>query len=227
MSCALVSYMCYSRRLRKSGRISNQQSIPRFSFRQIAKATNNFDEARVIGEGGFGKVYLGTCNEGNNVAVKGETSPDCLKIYVESAVNCLASEGKDRPSMGDVFASLERALKLQESDGVFLKMPPDGFVEWQVGDLRRGAERIELASLCARIEKSNLNSVLDRWIWKPNPAYLGFGVCFAINVIFGPYSHSDDWRRGCGSVAAVFKRDTRWRVQANCNFDAWKLVAIF
>ncbi|KAI3781392.1 hypothetical protein L2E82_11406 [Cichorium intybus] len=59
--------------------------------------------------------------------ITGEISPDCLKIYVETAVKCLAAEGKDRPSMEDVFASLERALKFQESDCVFLKMLLDGF----------------------------------------------------------------------------------------------------
>ncbi|KAI3781393.1 hypothetical protein L2E82_11407 [Cichorium intybus] len=52
-------------------------------------------------------------------------------------------------------------------------------------------------------------------------AYLGFGLCIALNVgnvIFGPYSHSADWRPGCGSVAAVFKRDTRWASSSELQF---------
>ncbi|KAI3781391.1 hypothetical protein L2E82_11404 [Cichorium intybus] len=61
--------------------------------------------------------------------ITGEISPDCLKIYVETAVNCLAAEGKDRPSMGDVLVNLQHALQLQESHSVFLQMPPDAFVE--------------------------------------------------------------------------------------------------
>ncbi|XP_058100932.1 probable LRR receptor-like serine/threonine-protein kinase At1g53440 isoform X1 [Magnolia sinica] len=41
-----------------------------FSLKQIKAATNNFDPANKIGEGGFGPVYKGTLSDGSRVAVK-------------------------------------------------------------------------------------------------------------------------------------------------------------
>ncbi|XP_021802737.1 probable leucine-rich repeat receptor-like serine/threonine-protein kinase At3g14840 [Prunus avium] len=42
----------------------------RFSFRQLKDATNNFDKANKIGEGGFGSVYKGILSDGTVIAVK-------------------------------------------------------------------------------------------------------------------------------------------------------------
>ncbi|KAK7313164.1 hypothetical protein VNO77_37639 [Canavalia gladiata] len=41
-----------------------------FSLRQIRTATNNFDPANKIGEGGFGPVYKGVLSDGDVIAVK-------------------------------------------------------------------------------------------------------------------------------------------------------------
>ncbi|BFG28986.1 hypothetical protein CerSpe_152600 [Prunus speciosa] len=42
----------------------------KFSFRQLKDATNNFDKANKIGEGGFGSVYKGFLSDGIVIAVK-------------------------------------------------------------------------------------------------------------------------------------------------------------
>ncbi|KAE8783722.1 receptor-like protein kinase THESEUS 1 [Hordeum vulgare] len=49
---------------------SHPSSGPSLSIGQIRRATNDFDEGRVIGVGGFGKVYRGVLENGTTVAVK-------------------------------------------------------------------------------------------------------------------------------------------------------------
>ncbi|EOY30455.1 Serine/threonine-protein kinase PBS1 isoform 8 [Theobroma cacao] len=45
-------------------------SAKTFSTSDIEKATNNFDASRILGEGGFGRVYSGVLEDGTKVAVK-------------------------------------------------------------------------------------------------------------------------------------------------------------
>lgn len=47
--------------------------------------------------------------------LKGEYSPESLKKLAEIAEKCLADEGKDRPTMGEVLRHLEYALQLHEA----------------------------------------------------------------------------------------------------------------
>ncbi|OWM73601.1 hypothetical protein CDL15_Pgr026700 [Punica granatum] len=55
----------------KSGFYSSTFGLGRyFSFAELQEATKNFDSNAVIGVGGFGNVYLGTIDDGTQVAVK-------------------------------------------------------------------------------------------------------------------------------------------------------------
>ncbi|XP_026399531.1 proline-rich receptor-like protein kinase PERK10 isoform X3 [Papaver somniferum] len=45
-------------------------SAKTYSAAEIEKATNNFHDTRILGEGGFGRVYRGILDDGTNVAVK-------------------------------------------------------------------------------------------------------------------------------------------------------------
>ncbi|XP_078180886.1 putative LRR receptor-like serine/threonine-protein kinase At1g06840 isoform X2 [Carex rostrata] len=41
-----------------------------FTFKEMSKATNNFSESNVVGQGGYGKVYKGVMDDGIIVAIK-------------------------------------------------------------------------------------------------------------------------------------------------------------
>ncbi|XP_073114997.1 uncharacterized protein [Elaeis guineensis] len=45
-------------------------SAKSFSLAEVERATNKFDDSRIIGEGGFGRVYEGTLEDGRRVAIK-------------------------------------------------------------------------------------------------------------------------------------------------------------
>jgi serine/threonine protein kinase len=51
-------------------------SVKTFSLSQLEKATDGFDSRRVLGQGGFGRVYHGTMDDGNEIAVKLLTRED-------------------------------------------------------------------------------------------------------------------------------------------------------
>ncbi|KAK1396397.1 Receptor-like serine/threonine-protein kinase [Heracleum sosnowskyi] len=52
-------------------KIENEDlELPLFDFRRISKATSNFSQDKKLGEGGFGPVYKGTLDDGQEIAVK-------------------------------------------------------------------------------------------------------------------------------------------------------------
>lgn len=46
------------------------QSVKTFALSELEKATEKFSSKRVLGEGGFGRVFCGILEDGNEVAVK-------------------------------------------------------------------------------------------------------------------------------------------------------------
>nr|XP_043613726.1 G-type lectin S-receptor-like serine/threonine-protein kinase At4g27290 [Erigeron canadensis] len=66
-------------------------SIQHFSLRKVANATANFSTSHKIGEGGFGPVYKGVLEDGQEVAVKrlSETSQQGLEEFKNEVV-CIA-----------------------------------------------------------------------------------------------------------------------------------------
>lgn len=41
-----------------------------FAYEELKEATNNFESASILGEGGFGRVFKGVLNDGTSVAIK-------------------------------------------------------------------------------------------------------------------------------------------------------------
>ncbi|XP_050218673.1 G-type lectin S-receptor-like serine/threonine-protein kinase At4g27290 [Mercurialis annua] len=78
-SVLLIAILCIGLRIRNKkrkqkqnahGKWENDLDLPHFDISIISKATNNFSFDNRLGEGGFGPVYKGTLEDGQEVAVK-------------------------------------------------------------------------------------------------------------------------------------------------------------
>lgn len=52
-----------------------------FSFDELYKATGKFSADKIIGDGGFGTVYMGKLNDGSLVAIKRSKKVWHIKMY--------------------------------------------------------------------------------------------------------------------------------------------------
>ncbi|XP_059279491.1 G-type lectin S-receptor-like serine/threonine-protein kinase At4g27290 isoform X1 [Lycium ferocissimum] len=89
MAMILLSLiMLLYKRKRKKLKLKEDSELPVFQLSTITRATNNFSESNKIGEGGFGPVYKGVLEEGQEIAVKrlSRTSMQGLDEYKNEVI---------------------------------------------------------------------------------------------------------------------------------------------
>ena len=91
-------------------------------------------------------------------------NPNSLRMFGETTGKCLANQGFDRPTMGDVLWNLEYALQLQET--TMLDDPDEN-----------SANRISEIPLHFSQEEHFNSSTIERDITSSQLSYCGFGNC--------------------------------------------------
>ncbi|XVF43414.1 hypothetical protein PTKIN_Ptkin02bG0038200 [Pterospermum kingtungense] len=76
----------------------NSETYKEISIDDLLKSTNNFDQANIIGCGGFGLVYTGTFPDGRKVAVK-RLSGDCGQMEREFRAEVEALSRAQHPNL--------------------------------------------------------------------------------------------------------------------------------
>ncbi|KAM3342244.1 hypothetical protein P3S68_027210 [Capsicum galapagoense] len=84
----LILILLWYKRKKKKLKLSEDIELPLFPFSTITRATNNFSFNNKIGEGGFGPVYKGVLEEGQEIAVKrlSRTSMQGLDEYKNEVI---------------------------------------------------------------------------------------------------------------------------------------------
>nr|GMC48211.1 G-type lectin S-receptor-like serine/threonine-protein kinase At4g27290 [Ipomoea batatas] len=86
---SLFLYFCKSKR--KEQKLKQELQLPVFDWSTISRATNNFSEMNKIGQGGFGAVYKGALDGGEEIAVKrlSKNSVQGLEEFMNEVI-CIA-----------------------------------------------------------------------------------------------------------------------------------------
>ncbi|GJS30415.1 kinase RLK-Pelle-WAK family protein [Tanacetum coccineum] len=72
---------------RISGDGTSQDQAKVFTVDELRKATNNYDERRIIGKGGYGTVYKGVLSDNRIVAIKKSKIADQTESQIEQFIN--------------------------------------------------------------------------------------------------------------------------------------------
>ncbi|XP_074269997.1 G-type lectin S-receptor-like serine/threonine-protein kinase SD1-13 [Silene latifolia] len=69
---AIVYFLCRrkAKQAEKNQSLERFEELPLFKFEKLAAATSNFQDSNKLGQGGFGPVYKGTLDDGQEVAIK-------------------------------------------------------------------------------------------------------------------------------------------------------------
>ncbi|KAH9610683.1 hypothetical protein KSS87_003692 [Heliosperma pusillum] len=68
---AIAYFLCRRKaRQEENPSLDKFEELPLFKFEKLSAATNNFQESNKLGQGGFGPVYKGTLEDGQEVAIK-------------------------------------------------------------------------------------------------------------------------------------------------------------
>ncbi|KAM0047264.1 putative protein kinase RLK-Pelle-WAK family [Helianthus debilis subsp. tardiflorus] len=72
---------------RISGDRGSRDQARVFTIDELKKATNNYDDTRIIGKGGYGTVYKGVLSDNRIVAIKKSKLPDQTETQIEQFIN--------------------------------------------------------------------------------------------------------------------------------------------